>query len=157
MTNEELIAALEAADGPSRELDVEIAQAFFSVKPDEERLVQGGICHLTHDNGRTIVKPHAGAKGFQIQRPDPDEWGYTQGAGWDAFSVPPFTSSIDAALMLVPEGWWVSWLSVGCPYHNNGCILGTKNGKASNGRSARPALSIVIAALKAMEAANAQG
>lgn len=116
MTNKELIAALEAADGPSRELDAEIALA----------------------SGEFITKP--GREGMFARKDAPNQFsGY----------VPPYTSSIDAALTLAKEGQASDVLC-------DAIVLLNVTGWKGSWRNALPRF-IVIAALKAMEAANAQG
>lgn len=80
MTLPDLIAALERADGPSRELDAEIDVA---VKPDgysmwcSERLP----VRETLSSGLVIVKEYT----YQVAR---------------------YTASLDAALTLIPENQW---------------------------------------------------
>jgi hypothetical protein len=114
MTLPELIAALEAAEGPSRELDAEIA-------------------HATEWTGMELVE-------------------------WPPF-WPPFTSSIDAALTLVPEKFY--W-SVGSltdehsePHHEYGAQLylwshvADKDDVIEHG--ATPAIALCIAAVKARQ------
>jgi hypothetical protein len=78
MTLPELIAALEAATGPSRQLDAEIARAVYA--PD----------------GRVKQSPFNGE--WCVYHP-------TQDRTLDRVRVLQFTASIDAALTLVPEGW----------------------------------------------------
>lgn len=70
----ELLAALEAATGPSRELDAEIA------------LAAGWENHVPYGSS-----PHG-----WWQEPGSEQWVMTPST---------FTSSLDAALTLVPEGW----------------------------------------------------
>lgn len=80
MTLPEIIAALEAAEGPSRELDAEIAS--FLVKDDSYT---------------SVVKDYAGYDWCVRYYPGPPGPEYTH--------VPRYTSSIDAALTLMPKGW----------------------------------------------------
>lgn len=98
MTNEELIAALEAADGPSFTLEQEI---FRSINPHATKL-----------------------------------------------SIPNnYTASIDAALMLVPEGMTIGLMSVGDVYHFG---IGENDRQAQfYAVASHPAIAICIAALKA--------
>lgn len=72
---DELIKRLEEATGPSRELDAEIAVASGGYFFGD-----GELCYR---DGETIV--HPGHGGIDL--------------------APKYTSSIDAALTLVPEGW----------------------------------------------------
>ena len=73
MTLDELIAALEAATGPDRELDEVIAT------------LNAGATREVQQSGRVAYHKD----GFWISIGE----------------VKPYTSSIDAALTLVPEGW----------------------------------------------------
>jgi hypothetical protein len=98
MTIEELISALEKADGPSRELDAEI-DAALRIGSDtlpawawknfaNWRAKHKGTCEVMHDNGQG-------------------------GLWWDS---QPFTSSIDVALGLLARvlpGW--HWYAGSCP------------------------------------------
>jgi hypothetical protein len=86
MTREELIAALEKAEGPSRELDCDIFVAtahspFVSYYPDCVLASLGGF-----------------AARVEIEE------------------IPKYTTSIDAALTLVPEGWALYRIN---QYHDN--------------------------------------
>ena len=76
MTRTELIAALEAAEGPSRELDAEIAIALI---------------------GRDKVS-------LSYVKGEEHEWqpGWPESAVW--LPVPHYTESIDATLSFTPEG-----------------------------------------------------
>jgi len=112
MTRAELIAKLEAAEGPSRELDAEI----------------------------DILALESGWREERYMTPD---------------TTPHYTSSIDAALTLVPEGlrWRVSYV----PVHQfasasvaDGSIL-SPNTKEWEGKHTTPASALCIAALKAGE------
>lgn len=119
MTHAELIATLEAATGPSRELDLHICRVALNSEP------------LGHAAGL------------------PDELLLDQPFG-------PFfryTSSIDAALTLVPEGlrWRVSYV----PVHqfasasvSDGSIF-SPNTKEWEGKHTTPAIALCLAALKA--------
>lgn len=87
MTLTDLIAALERAEGPSRELDSAIAahvgEAVMPFQPDEHAWMckdgQGGWMPITRPGSR----PHTINDRY----------------------VPRYTASLDAALTLVPEGW----------------------------------------------------
>jgi len=81
MTREELIAALESAEAGSRELDAEI---WLLVTPGATRK-QSSYVHKA--SGRTCYI---------------DE---TREASGRLILVPEYTTSIDTALSLVPEGW----------------------------------------------------
>jgi hypothetical protein len=63
------------------------------------------------------------------------------------FTAPRYTSSIDAAMTLVPKGW--SW-SVGFDEHGNRAIIGAfGNMETIASKAANPALAICAAALRA--------
>jgi hypothetical protein len=110
VTIEELIARLEAADGPSRELDAEI-YCFTR------------YCSLSH---------------------------------WVEDNADPYTSSIDAALSLVPEG--LRWRVSGVPAANKAlasCATGSIMDPATKEWDAihtHTAIALCIAALKARAA-----
>ena len=109
----ELIARLEKATGPDRELDEAIAaacQAYEVIKVHSPPLLQNCTVQNT----------------------------------------PLFTASIDAALTLVPEGWW--WTIKHAP-HRRGAFVSLHNhniggGDLSIADSLTPALAICLAALK---------
>jgi hypothetical protein len=75
---------------------------------------------------------------------------YKVGEQISGYGVPAFTASLDAAMSLVPEGWWVSWLTIGCPHSGNSCIIGTICGRAVSAEAATPALALCAAALRAL-------
>ena len=113
MTKEELIAALEKAEGPSDGTDVLIAQ-------------------------------HIG-------------WWFDQSACWwrdeknqmtDYAMCPKFTSSIDAALTLVPESleWQVQMIE---PLDYSAWVTGGLDGELFEATAPTPAIALCIAALKA--------
>lgn len=123
MTREELITALETATGPCRELDAQIAMA-------------AGI---------------APAVAFRpCVSPDPGTFGV---GAYDTWVAPLYTASVDAALMLVPEGfcWEVRkgyvpeatvW-QIGCEYdEGSGRTL-------PHAQAPTPAIALCIAALRA--------
>ncbi len=95
MTREELIAALEAADGPSRELDATIAKdaGWHRVEPRHAKR-SGGAWIAPEDflgvmsNGAPILDSLHGTDMHK--------------------DVPRYTSSIDAALTLARDNWRVS-------------------------------------------------
>ena len=128
MTLSELIAALEAATGPSRELDEEIAKT-------------QGWAYEKRNNDRVEW----------WYRPDGTRRAYV----WRDNRCPPYTASLDAALTLVPEGLdWLLRTACGgterrCYAHvmrgdtnRDGCSLG-------EGRHIFAAIALCIAALKA--------
>lgn len=91
MTRTELIAALEAAEGPSRELDAAIR---FCTVGDMYRcnFEEGGVC------GNCEEPPGCGKwLGLQDERRSyPRDWR-------DDERLPHYTESIDAALLFTPE------------------------------------------------------
>ena len=81
MTLAKLIAALEAATGPSRELDAEIALAVGAVPP---------ICTR---------------RGVEAASARANWWSIDDSLCW---SAPAYTKSLDASITTVPEGWRVT-------------------------------------------------
>lgn len=131
MTRTELIAALEKAVGASRELDRDIALT-LDMYPETIREDLG--CYL-------------------------DDPAMTCGGG-EVWAPPAFTSSIDAALTLVPDGWRVQVLSEWDnptlrsrgPWQAILCEAGQgdgMNGKPRCDHAPNPAIALCIAALKA--------
>lgn len=124
----ELVERLEAAEGPSRELDAEIARALG-----------------WKDVG---IGPHA-PQTVKWVRPDGSE---------TFNRLPAYTASIDAALTLVPEGWeWTvgNTYAEGRTFARveNFALKGEPNFNVDGQRP--PALALTIAALKAREADDA--
>ena len=118
MTIEELIAALERADAPSRELELRIARDVLDSEP------------LGHAAGLPDK--------LLIAQAEIGPW-------------PRYTSSIDAALSLVPEGW--DYIA---GYANGQCFAdcGPANTFNSVGQVQHDsfAIAICVAALKARAA-----
>ena len=119
---------VEAAQGPSRELDAEIA---FSVG--------WTIAHgqwWTPEQAASARK--RGGALLNTGEPVPDQ--------------PRYTANIDAALTLVPSGWMVElWLAQPTEtqqWHANANVYYERR-KASRGEGATPALALCIAALRA--------
>ena len=70
------------------------------------------------------------------------------GRGLVSFPWPSYTTSLDAALMLVPEGWVVEDLFIGAD--KTSCVDLLFSGKpAANGSANTAPLAVCIAALKA--------
>lgn len=115
MTREELIAALERAEGPSWELDVEI------------------MCLVYAD-----LKPTLHLEGWYS-------------AFGDRLHVENYTSSIDAAITLVPLGW--DWC-VACISGKWDAQVGEANTFMSEGAvsSRSAAIALCTAALRALAA-----
>jgi hypothetical protein len=129
MTLDEIIAALEKADGPSPDLDRAIADAV---------LTEPQTVHL------------AGAP-IEIQM-----WRYPDGS---VGSELRFTSSLDAALTLVPEGW--TWtIEQYASFKNFGAKLENEMGDEveHDVYPAPPsaALALCIASLRARMVCNAE-
>lgn len=141
MTRAELIAALEAATGPSRELDVRI----FALSNDPAIIREPG-----DHRGRGIVT-WALSRWIKEEACDasPVWWEYLAGC----VQAPRYTSSIDTALTLVPEGW--SW--------DCGLIINDRDFTSHvwrdepteagimRGKGPTPALALCVAALRARE------
>ena len=120
-----LIARLEAAEGPSRELDADIAEAL----------------------GNPVLRPDPGSSLRYVMWPPEDETYTTE--------VPAYTASLDAAVSLVPEGKSVDikiGLTFGAAeiYETRGM----KDWQLGFAEAPIPALVLCIAALKAREAEN---
>ena len=127
---DDLIRQLEEAEGSNRELDTRI---WLAVTPGATRKqwsykhrASGSDCHV-------------------------DE---TRDASHELVIVPPYTSSIDAALTLVPEGWVFSGLQLArAPDMGgrmwNASVRGWREVRSNGQRT--PALALCIAALRARE------
>lgn len=97
MTLTDLIDRLEKAEGPDRELDLAIHVALY---PDGEiaRLVKEHRRGLDHKPGMAWDIWHSGSVVFE-RRTEDGRCPYNGG-----IPLPAVTSSLDAALTLVPEG-----------------------------------------------------
>jgi len=122
----DLLTRLEAAEEGSRELDAEIEIAVlpaYMVTKDAEGFVQINM----HGTALTPV------------------W-----ADYNPHSAPHYTTSIDAALTLIPDGWryWHYWTGV-----YGAAVFPTRGGgpRIKVHDAATPALALCIAALKARE------
>lgn len=146
MTNTDLIARLEAATEGRRDLDAAVALA---IKYDSEDAFGRKLCDV-------IERLGVGA--------------FTD-SGWETWRLPRWSSSIDAALTLVPEGcdWDVGHIRA------NGFVSATVMWQApagsrfheffdagpdttvwwaEKGKGPTPALALCIAALRAREASH---
>lgn len=134
----ELIERLEKAAGPDRELDAEIA-AHLQIVPEFDRSIirqDVTLRFVPNDGGIGRVRVYCSASPLPLH----------------GRAVPSYTSSLDSALSLVPEGCFWS-----CGGPDNTLITRPKpwaeiwQGKASEwkGEGATPAIALVIAALKA--------
>ena len=147
--NDDLIARLERATEGSRELDAEIAVAVRSLDTEGDKSL-----------------PKWAGKNYPIWRARPDgrvECVHTDGTGSLNWSPLHYTTSIDATLSLVPEGWSPSMLSWGHSRLNdpNDMVHASivREGAERGGKliedymacrgAATPALALCIAALKA--------
>lgn len=83
---QDLIKRIEAAEGPSRELDAKIWE-YLGLAPEYDNLKNNYGCWHYRGEGRYHFA-------------DDSSWGRNKYA-------PEFTSSIDAAMTLVPKGWIV--------------------------------------------------
>lgn len=79
---DDLIVRLEAATGPDPHLDAEIEAALRGGEPAYRSASR-------HQFGPSVVLNHGAGNPWD---------------GWE--SAPSFTGSLDAALPLVPKGWW---------------------------------------------------
>ena len=138
--HDELIARLEAATGPCRELDAAIMAVFY-VRDKRDIGVREGWQDEDYDNCLPVKSE------VWVDR-STDKWVSTH-----AFK---FTASIDAALTLVPEGYFPV-----IDFVFNRAWIRTADGKdhpniaQCNKPQATPALAICIAALRAQ--ANREG
>ncbi len=128
---EKLIERLEKATGPDRELDarIELTRRSFLFG---SAAVAGAVIGTSLNNVAS---------------------GWIAGLGEQPISAPHYTSSIDAALTLVPEGWKVDFLQqlLGEGYWTAG--LYTRPGKhtlRTHANSDFAAIALCIAALRAM-------
>jgi len=105
-----------------------------------------------------IARLEAAAEGsreldVEIQRHrtgHPDDHWYELNGKWARNECPPrYTTSLDAALTLVPEGWFVRKLA---EYEDGWTCTLIKGARNENGASAAtPALALCIAALRARQ------
>lgn len=125
MTLSDLIERLEKATGPDREMDEDIVRALY---PD--CIIQ---IYVVGDEDKTVfhAEPLVPNKSY----------------------VPLYTSSIDAALTLVPEGY--GWSLYGGFSPNRPCACLSDTGRSDDlvdAFGATPAIAICIASLKARAA-----
>ena len=125
---QELIKKLEAATEGSRELDSEVFGSLGT--------------HVLERRGRDRKAWWYKIGGKDYQRKDPSSVSYG--------GVPRFTSSIDAALTLVPEGWdWLITRCIGGRY----CAIVNQSGTQQPAEVVTqimaPALALTIVALTA--------
>lgn len=121
----ELIAELEKAPRPSRELDVGIAVAVRAIHESA-----GPYCGASISGGEVILEYR----------------GITHRGIYDLGQIPHYTSSVDSALTLVPEGWWVHRAEERTGHWE---WTLTDSEEHALGDAATPALALCIAALRA--------
>lgn len=133
---ENLIERLEAATGPDRELD---------------GLIYGALNNLER-NDCTFILDIDGER-FQFRHPTKTHPSGPAALYVRGYNVLEYTSSLDAALTLVPDGWWLTLQCKGQHYHADleytgpGEVEGPDDVHSYN--KPLPALAICIAALKA--------
>lgn len=148
----ELIKRLEEASEGSRELDAEIAVAVGHRVPS----VPDGAEDLAYAKLPTIH-----------DKCEPGTYWIVQRSGMFLSTAPRFTTSLDAALTLIPERWAVeavSWWPGGgsgevsllpCHQDKDGIWWHTAtDGPRIETEAKTPALALCIAALRAQEASN---
>jgi hypothetical protein len=133
----DLIARLEAATGPDRELDARIWCAVFAP--------EGAYVERSRFNGEWCIY-----HGKSVRSGEPRLWEAKNSR------VRPVTESLDAALTLVPVGGWrwhvdyrpgaQCWHGLSSPFNDECDSLG-----------ATPAIALCIAALKARAARAKEG
>lgn len=120
-----LIARVEAARGPDRELDAEIARTL-----------------LPH-NAEHVARSRSGWS-YRVFGPEgwDDEWTETR----------PYTASLDAAMALVPEGlfWTVAFGQLTPQEPLGGALISRRDGSdVAQAKATTPALALTAAALRA--------
>ena len=138
-----LIERLKAATGPDRELDLEIdlyawpASDIADIAKKHPRGLgsEGYAWDIWH--GAVVVE----------KRTADGRCPYNAG-----YPLPAYTSSIDAAMTLVPEGWFVTICQDQRPGFANVHKLVNNEGPCNYAEVATPALALCIAALKARSA-----
>lgn len=143
MTRAELIAALEKAEGPSRELDYSIRQLVGAIMPLDVAAGKNDGCWVRRIGDELIDI------GSHIE----------SGSTSRDMYLPRYTGSLDAARMLLPEGatWTVFELDPPEPSKPYGALVGRRPSygplavRRFRGDGATPALALCIPALKARE------
>lgn len=132
MTLPALISALEAADGPSRDLDRRVAVASGDWVTDyaEDLSFHGSGTGRNWKNVRL-------------------DYSWTQE---NAENPPPYTASLDAALMLVPEGW--AWMTGCFPDEGFFAAMGDGEYGEAKAEALTAPLALCIASLRARAAAG---
>jgi hypothetical protein len=129
---EELALRCEAATGPDRELDCEILAAIDWRETDWEQ-------------GDRTVREMVKKRGIAA---------FEKSAG-DVLStwrhLPRLTASLDAAMSLVPEGWWLHSMLGRSTCEKTDVVLAVSGAEevAAHACSATPALALTAAALRA--------
>lgn len=142
MTLSDLIAALEKAEGPSRELDLSI-NLTLRLDDDIAKAVKSRRGFDSHEGMSWEINHRA----IVFQTYNSDGQCFFNGS----YPLPAYTASIDAALSLV-KGMWSLSHEDGMPFarvmvaNANGDYVGQTYGWAN---AETPALALCIAALKA--------
>lgn len=137
----DLIKRLEAAEAGSRELDARIKIAIS----DPDVMTDGGGYKPSE---RRPPKYEKASEVFN------DQWLDWEGAAMTV-RAPHYTTSIDAALTLVPEGWFLKSLGYGVKATWFAIVSPGDSAKNVRGdKFNNPALALTIAALKAREAVD---
>lgn len=130
MDRADLIAALEKAEGPSRELDAAIMEVI-------------GLPKIFF--GRPVTQWWRHGDSWRCETND----GYIH---LDAQNTPSYTASLDAALSLVPDrrAWEIKSTYWSTDKRPAACVV-RPDGVRRYGLGATPALALCIAALRAMD------
>lgn len=127
----DLIERLERATGPDRRLDIEIELSVHGNKP------------YGFKGSYKSLRPSTLREWFQ-------QWGDEAAEDVAEDAVPRFTSSIDAAASLVPEGFKFGVGTWSGNFGNCGSDLERKAPYQNDGVAGGPAIALCIAALKAL-------
>ena len=135
-----LIERLEKAGEGSRELDCEIA-AHSQTPAIGDLMKEADV--------ETLLAPCA----FGIGLSDDDYEGYLPETNADYYGVPHYTTNLQDALGLVPDGWhWLCHDGSGLEDHPGGFASLHPDGENYvYGRAATPALAMCVACLRALE------
>lgn len=121
----ELIERVEAL-GACRDVDCEIGVAIGRFQKHPPKYEQHVADYWRVDDDGTVSRPGIGSGQL----------------------VPRYTASLDAAMALVPEGWWHGYMSSDSGFEAH-CFEPIPDSTLFRGVGATPALAIVAAALRA--------
>jgi hypothetical protein len=150
----DLIARLEALTKPSRELDGEIyaAQSPPHLVHEADGIVWVASRYTMH------INPDGSERKIDTWKKS-KKWCDDQGLCYGAAvqDAPKYTSSIDAALSLVPTGWRICDLQDASLFKDIASVVAIDNAPSyepwhfrnERGMAATPAIALCIAALKA--------